>query len=498
MKKTTIKAVCAILVLLMVVPMLFACKDNGGDQGTTQNSQAESSGTETAEEKLEVPDNLKFDGEEFNILTAGNVAYDDFNYTSEDMTTLGAAQYKRKVSVESKFGITITAEKKANGSSYGNGPGYTSIKTGVDSNDVIYHLGIIGGYDVANLAMNSYLYDLNSVDYIDTSKSWWDQNANKDLSINGMLFFTNGNLTGAYSESTYVIYMNKTLAAQKSVEDVYQIVKDGKWTIDKLAECSKLVSEDLDGNDTMGPADRFGTYVWYDSILGMIAASGSKSVTVQSDGTIELTLNNDNTLNMFNKYLDMTSDQEYALIYQKYSGQMSVLTSWQNDQALFWVTSNINSPLIRDMESDFGILPYPKLSEDQTRYYSTIAPYNSQFICVPLITDDATIEYIGAVTETLAYEGQKTVWPALYEQTLKGAFARDEETYDMLDIIYSNYGYDVGYYYQIGEYGRQMMICLRDNNKNFNSMYETYRSSAEAKIDKINADFAQVLDWWDK
>ena len=172
MKKTTIKAVCAILVLLMVVPMLFACKDNGGDQGTTQNSQAESSGTETTEEKLEVPDNLKFDGEEFNILTAGNVAYDDFNYTSEDTTTLGEAQYKRKLSVESKFGITITAEKKANGGSYGNGPGYTSIKTGVDSNDVIYHLGIIGGYDVANLAMNSYLYDLNSVDYIDTSKSW--------------------------------------------------------------------------------------------------------------------------------------------------------------------------------------------------------------------------------------------------------------------------------------------------------------------------------------
>ncbi len=63
MKKNTIKAVCAILVLLMVVPMLFACKDNGGDQGTTQNSQAENSGTETTEEKLEVPDNLKFDGE---------------------------------------------------------------------------------------------------------------------------------------------------------------------------------------------------------------------------------------------------------------------------------------------------------------------------------------------------------------------------------------------------------------------------------------------------
>ena len=496
MQKKTIRAVSMILAALMAAPMLFACGKKPVDSAAATDDPAD---TTPKVEELEVPD-TKYDGAEFHILTAGHVAYMDFGFTAEDETILGQAQYKREQTVNQSYDVVIKvtqAEEKK--STNGAGPGWRNINKAVSSSSVDYHLGIIGGYDVSNLAEANNLYDLNSLKHIDTSKSWWDQNANNDLTINGMLFYTNGSLTAAYSESTFVIYVNKTLATAELGADVdlYQMVKDGKWTIDKLAEYSRTISEDLNGDDKMDGNDKYGLYVWDDSMLGMMGAAGTKSATVQEDGTIALTLYNDNTINMFNKFIDIATDTAYACQYQRAALKPAegAIAAFQNGKALFWQTSNTNTKNLRDMEADFGVLPYPKLSEDQDRYYSTIAPYNSQFICVPLYLDGQE-EYVGHITEALAYHGQKITWPACYEQTLKGSFARDEGTYDMLDIIYNNYGYDIGYYYQVGGFTSVLMNLLRQSDRGFASKYEASAPAAEAELKAINDNYKIVLEWW--
>lgn len=45
---------------------------------------------------------------------------------------------------------------------------------------------------------------------------------------------------------------------------------------------------------------------------------------------------------------------------------------------------------------------------------------------------------LSAVIEALAYEGYYTITPAVYETSLKGRFARDEQSKEMLDIISQN------------------------------------------------------------
>jgi len=499
MQKRTIRAICAIIALLMLVPMMFACNNSGGTE-TSGGPGVTTPGNGEEEEKLVLPEDHTYDGETFTILTAGNVAYNDFNFTEEEESVLGQAQYKRVQVIRQENDVIIELITDENKSSFGAGPGFKRISDAVIADDITYHLGIIGGYDVAKLAEGNYLYDLNSLNWVETGKSWWDQNANDDLTINGMLFFTNGSLTAAYSQSTYTIYLNKALAEEAIPDvDIYQLVKDMKWTIDKLGEFSKTVSEDLGGNGQMDPSDRYGLYVWDDSILGMMGAAGTKSATVGADGKIELTLYNDNTINMFNKFTEIAYNKEYALTYQRYnSSQLNggVVVGFQENRALLWATSNTNTKLIRDMEASFGIVPYPMLTEDQGRYYSTIAPYNSQFICVPLIKDPEVADMVGVIAESLAYYGKNITWPACYEQTLKGAFARDDGTMDMLDIIYGSYVYDIGYYYQIGGYGSAMMKLLRAYSNTFNSMYETSRESAQNQLDTINANYAVVYEEW--
>ncbi len=495
MYNKTLRAICMLLCALMIVPMLFSCGDKGGDT-TAANTDGSNPGQSDVEEVLEVPDTT-YDGGEFRILTAGQVAYQDFGFSDEETSHLAQEQYKRQKLVEDTYSITIINEIAENKDSKKAGPGFQKLQKAAQSETLDYHLGIIGGYDVSNLAQQNYLYDLNSLEYVDTSKSWWDQNANNDLTINGMLFYTNGSLTAGYSESTFVIYVNKEIATSHlGGVDLYQMVKDGKWTVDKIAEYSRMFTED-NGDDIMNGEDKYGLYVWDDSLLGMIEATGTKVATVGEDGKISLTLYNDNSVAMFNKYMDIACDNKYALQYQRKElvPSMGAIESFIAGNALFWQTSNVNTKYLRDMESDFGILPYPKLTEDQGRYYSTIAPYNSQFICVPIHTGGEE-DYISHITEALAYHGKMITWPACYEDTLKGAFARDEGTYEMLDIIYSSYGYDLGLYYQLGTYNSVIMNLLRNRNTGFKSAYDKYLPTAEATLRGLNANFEEVITQW--
>jgi hypothetical protein len=245
-------------------------------------------------------------------------------------------------------------------------------------------------------------------------------------------------------------------------------------------------------------ADRFGLYVWDDSVLGMMGAVGAKVATVGEDGNINLTLYTNTALNMFNKFTEYAYSTDYALTYQRYTGSFNVVQGFQEDKGLFWATSNTNTPKIRDMEASFGILPYPKLDENQERYYSTIAPYNSQFILVPDMSDQEAVEFAGVIIESLAYYGKTITWPACHEDTLKGAFARDEGTMAMLDIIYGNYGYDIGYYYQIAHYNDVLLNLVRSKSTAFPSQYERYRPTAESELSAINLKYAEVLAEWNE
>ena len=98
----------------------------------------------------------------------------------------------------------------------------------------------------------------------------------------------------------------------------------------------------------------------------------------------------------------------------------------------------------------------------------------------------------GIVLEALAYQGQKLLTPAYYDQTLIGKSVRDEESVAMLDIIFASRVFDVGIYYNIGTYKNELGRLFVTRSA-LSSIYETYRSSAEATINAINETFAKSM-----
>ena len=98
--------------------------------------------------------------------------------------------------------------------------------------------------------------------------------------------------------------------------------------------------------------------------------------------------------------------------------------------------------LLRSMETDFGIVPNPKYTESQERYYDLISLGSGNGMAIPVTTQDT--ERTGIIVEALSAESKYTLTPAYYDITLKTKLSRDEESAAMLDIIFTSRVFELG------------------------------------------------------
>jgi len=104
------------------------------------------------------------------------------------------------------------------------------------------------------------------------------------------------------------------------------------------------------------------------------------------------------------------------------------------NQALFWSECVHWATILRNMDSDFGIIVHPKFDENQDSYHNFAgAPVA---MCVPATTLD--YDRTGMVLEALCYESTDTVIKAYYDVLLKTKISRDDESEGMLDIMFKN------------------------------------------------------------
>jgi hypothetical protein len=114
---------------------------------------------------------------------------------------------------------------------------------------------------------------------------------------------------------------------------------------------------------------------------------------------------------------------------------------FQKDQALFADLTFYGTITLRDMESDFGIVPFPKYTAEQDGY-GVMVEAGTRTMTMP--TTAAQPELSGAVLETLHWLSWRDVMPAYYEVTLKQKVSRDDISSRMLDLIMDSIYYDLG------------------------------------------------------
>ena len=498
MKTNTLftRLLCILLVLsMLLLPVLMTgCADESTDD--KQDSEQTPSDSETTPKedpeneeivyKADLPAGLNLGGNEFRILVydnANSTWYDvDFAATDFNSDILNDAAYARMLEVEESLNVDVVAYPSP-------GYGYDYMNTAVSSGDDLYDAGIVAARKAATLAERGFLYDLYSDDVIlDTSAPWWDQGSTSGLSVANRLFMIAGDISILYRKSVRVYYFNKQVAADHSdLPNMYELVEEGTWTLEALAECVQAVSQDIDGDDEMTGNDMYGLIYTVDTMGTGLIGAGVQIVTKDEYDMPELTFYNDDTVYAFDTFTDIIYDYDHAIAGTDNRPNPEGLGSmFHSDRALFNNCELHNIASFRSMETDFGILPTPKLDEFQEQYRSIINPVPAGMIVIP-VTNDANLDNTCYVLDALGAASKNTLTPAYIETYLEGRGARDEESRTSLNIVFNNIVFDLGYIYNWGNIATFSYDLVRKKATNFTSAYEAIANNAQTKMEETLA-----------
>jgi hypothetical protein len=327
--------------------------------------------------------------------------------------------------------------------------------------------------------------EVSKLPYIDLATPWWDP-ALKSMSISNKNFLLGGDLLILDNEATNALVFNKELMAAYGLELPYTMVKEGKWTLDKLNELVVLVSEDLNGDGKMTyNEDRFGLLTFNDTLQALLVSGGGNFALKDENDIPYMAFTSERNLRVLEKAMDIMFNKDNVLNFQTAGAREGYLYPqiFSENRALFmWMRMRVVENL-RGMDADFGIIPLPKFDENQDKYYSLVNPYTGAMLGIPKSVHE--LERTSIILEALAAESRYTLQPAYYDVTLQRKFTRDEESSDMLDIIFNSRVYDLGGAYSFGGVFDGFTGMASKQDRNVISYFEKNSTRMQTSIDKV-------------
>ena len=492
MKTTARNRLIVSLLLGGMLISAFGCSKNDEDVSKTTGDSVSSGETSSAQEETELKPTLPdetFDGYTFKFLHWNVSGWEsrasrDLVVDSEkaEGDTINDAVRKRNTAVSERFGIDFSLKNVSYDAISG------EVSKFINSMDDSYDLVYVRTYEQTPLVIAGYFVDFNSIPYVDLTKPWWDQNCSDNLSIAHKVYLAASNINIIDKDATAVITFNKQMVQDLNLENFYQLVNDSKWTMDKMQTIYTAVADDLNGNGKMEADDRWGFLGGRDIPTSFFNGAGGKFASQDENGMPVSTFSSEYNYAVSEKIQEIMADTH--AFYNHHTGtDAAPLTNdtdyrkmFENKHGLFFWTRLDDVTAMRASDTDFGILPIPKYTEEQEKYYNLVSVHTNGLMSVPITARN--LERTGAILEALAYESTGTVIPAYYEISLKGKFTRDEESSDMLDLIFANRVFDIGIAYNFGGFSAAYET-LDSARQGIASLYQSYEKRINSDIDKI-------------
>ncbi len=495
------------LLVLLLAAMLFAeaCGTiSDSMENPAETKTAETVVTETETEPadpatiLELPDK-DWEGKEFRVLGYDCVytQFQTFEISADGETgeVVNDAIYRRNIGIEDKYNVKITEYKDDSAKNDWGSATYSYFKKTMLAGEDLYDLAFLTLAKVGTAAREQYLLDLNEVEYIDFSKTWWNQNVNDTFSLFDKLYFTSSDFSLRDKNRTYILAFNKQMIQDNGLEDPFTAVREGKWTIDLATEWSQAVSHDLDGNGAIDYLDAFGLACdSYCAFTSLAFAGGVNTIGKDAEGKPQLTLNNQLTTDVIDKAMLLFGDRTLSLVCNDWNGKCGDRDMWSLSSDAFkegralLVTCfpHSLSTYSESCKDDYGILPFPKYDEAQEAYYS-YADSMGMLFGIPVTCQDSS--FAGFMLEALSAASTDTSLKAYYDISCKMKYTYDEESAQMLDLIFANIQYDLANIYGISG-ASDFLINIGMSKKNtFSSKYASVEKRALADIEKLITDY---------
>ena len=451
------------LVFLMLVPFLFSCSEKAAEpeaaspdasstpEVTDAVPEEDEGDLSSLEQRQRIPDNLPaitFDGRDYLVETETRKIYE---ILSEELTgeATNDAVYNRNLLIEKRFDVKI-------GTVIHEEP-YNEVVTAVTAGSHDYDLvGFINFLTLTPVGARV-LYNWLDIPNVDLTQPWHNHLANEPATINGKLYAINSDLSISTLLYTYGMFFNYNLMEQYGYtsSDLYGLVFEGKWTLDKMSEITAGIWQDLNGDGRHDAGDIHGYSVINGSInthdVWLAALDLSPLLVIRDQEDYEVTFYGERTVTALEKVANLYHNSEGTLFDN--SGDWRNIPKYfsEGKVAMTQLYFGETTESLSEMEDTYGILPLPKLDEEQSGYYTNCWDQFTVF-AVPLTMPESDGEFVGTIYEVLCAESYKTVFPAYYDVALKSRYSAEPATAEIIDIIMEGRNLDFTF-----QYGSKLM-----------------------------------------
>lgn len=462
---------------ILVSVLLTACADT---------AKPNKNGTEDKKTVFDSLPNLDFEGKSVDFLSNVSLYSNARNCFEEEELTAGSiesAVYERNTRVSAAFNVKFSE-------TYENT--VTDVTTLVDnlvfSNDDSYDIICIPARYMLDLAANNYLYTYDELYHVNyRAGDEWIHWVNEVIQINGVNFFGFSDAMLSLYDFTHMMLFNTKVLEEYRLTSPYEHVDNDTWTYETMYSMMRKVSSDLNGNGKNDDEDMYGyTCSAYSVLPNFWISAGAVSVKKIPKGYF-----------MFDLEKDVHFDTVYREIFRMFNRTglwnpnsppndnryYDTDLTFQTNHALFADHTFYSISQLRDMDSDFGIVPYPKWDRSQEQYYSRVEAgtktWGVLFIQDPLLT--------GTVIQALSLDAHEYLLHTYYDVTLQLKLTRDDKSVEMLDLIRDTMTYDPGDTLFCDEVRNGIFKDVFKNGKtNLASMLATESEAIQSKINEKN------------
>ena len=442
LKKQCVRLILCLICLSLLVSGLVACKEEA-DKPKPSVTQEKPTTPPTPsddedEEWFYTAPNVNYNGEEFNIYTWAQ-AKDWVLTLDEGTTTIDAATYTHYASVEQELGIVLNIAQSIAGDFGGMDMfiGKIAALTGDDEIDIVCQYSLAASYGVTQ----GLYVNLNELPYINWEAPYWSSDLKEANTINGKMYYCTGELSRSVIYNMYVMAYNYTTAQNLGMENLYDLVDSGEWTMDKLNELTKGLWQDKNQSGVKDAGDEFGLVIinqtYYDALH-----YGCDLHVINKDANGELQINP----RAYGEYGDSITEKITALALDHpdnftvtEEGGMDQLI---NKEAVFQVqTIDYVINHLNKSDTNYGILPMPKYDTAQKNYYTCLNMRYSMY-SIPVAAND--YDKSAAFLESAEHNGWAVLTPFLFEECIQSRMAKRPEDAKMFDILRDGIVYEPG------------------------------------------------------
>ena len=491
------RILCLLLTAVLVIPFAACAKETSSPEKNNDTTVVDTTAAQKNEGIFYEPDELPeldFGGETVTMLSRGlkngGFSFYETNLTVEELTSdvLNDSIYNRELYVEDRLNVEIENVKVSSVD--------REIEKIMNTGDDTYDAFVSTNTFMSECAIQEWLLDLHEIEHLDLDKPWWSQNFEEEAELFGRLYMATGAMFQSLVRSTYAVYYNKNLALDyigtiPDLADVYGMVDSGKWTIDKFIEIGGQIYQDVNGNSIRDLEDIYGiAYDKYTPINAFWSGFDIEMFSRTDDGWFELNVNTDKLYTALDKLYTMLYEVEGSIIANVGT---TAEDSYSCDRPEVHFASGTNLFLVermgfaekeslRNMQDDYGILPYPKYDEKQKEYYSFS---NTSFAAVGIPTFNTNTDMIGAVLEAMASYSYRETRPLYLDVMLKGQYMSDPDSRRMVDIVIDGIVIDAAYIYidsLSNKYPEKFQTELFDGGRSFATIHESNRKKVETVL----------------